>query len=386
MRRFYTSILLTLCFTSSWYAQTYDQVYQEKFDQVRFYLGGGRTGEAFLLLKDLYAIDSLNYYTNYLMGICYTEQNLVTPLSVKHLSYASQNVMDVYTYIPYTEKRAPVYVWYYLTKAYSQNGMCPEAKLSSESFYKAYGKENQDYFVVNIQNFLKDCVPGKVYALKKKAEKNVITKEIEYTTQNPLYGVQVGAFKELVPIREEFTQLKNVEAFMDHDQVIRYVVGHFGNKKQAESLLELIRDQGYKDAFIVDVNKESRFSREVVIVDQMSFKAEIGGRVNYAVQVGAFSNTDSIPEHLAKLYLQMEDLKEIPDAGLIVLSVGNYKNYQEASLRRDQLVKVGILDAFVIAINKDRKISLKAAEKYMEKQRRAVQQEVDNQKNKKSKK
>lgn len=359
---------------------TYDESYQEKFDQVRFCLGGGRTGEAFVLLQDLYKVDSTNHYTNYLMGICYTEQNIVTPLSVKHLKYASENMMDVYTYIPYTEKRSPVYVWYYLTKAYSQNGMCQEAKEASERFYKAYRREENDYFVVNIKNFLLKCKRNKPYALKKQTDKNLITKEVEYTTTNNLYGVQVGAFKELVPIREEFFNLKNVEAFIDKDNVVRYVVGHFGIKKQAESLLEVIRDLGYKDAFVVDVNQESRFSREVIIVDHISFKAGLQGKVYYSVQIGAFSNTDSIPENLAKLYVKIEDLKEIPDAGLIILTSGHFETYEDAVVHRDKMMKMGIIDAFVVAFNQGRKISLKSAAKYLEKQRHEALEEENKKK------
>ncbi len=359
------------------HAQKYDEKYKEKFNQVRYCLGGGRTSEAFILLQDLYKIDSLNHYTNYLIGICYTEQNIVTPLSVKHLKYASENVMDVYTYIPYTEKRSPVYVWYYLTKAYSQNSMCAEARETSEKFYQFYGTEDKDYFVVNIKKFLLQC-GQKVYEVKKRADRNIVTKDIEYTTPSSLYGVQVGAFKELIPVREEFITLKNIEAFLDHDGIIRYIVGHFSQKSQAETLLDIIKKQGYHDAFIVDVNKESKFSREVIIVDHQSFKSNIRGKIEYRVQIGAFSNTDSIPTNLAKLYLKIDDIQENQDGGLIILSSGRFQHYEEASLYRDKLLGMGIPGAFVVAFNQGRKISLKAAEKYLE------QIESENTENKKT--
>ncbi len=346
-------------------AQVYDEAYKEKFNQVRFNLGGGKTGEAFLLLQDLYKIDSMNHYTNYLIGICYTEQNIVTPLSYKHLKYASENVMDVYTYIPYTEKRSPVYVWYYLTKAYSQNGMCKEAKETMDKFMEHYGSEKNDYFVVNIRKFLLQC-KNEAYKLKKRGYKNVITKEVTYTTESSLYGIQVGAFKELIPVKEEFDNLKNVEAFMDKEGMIRYIVGHFSFKKQAESLLDVIKKAGYNDAFIVDVNKESRFSREVIIVDNMSFKANLRGKIDYRVQIGAFSNKDSIPEDLARLYIKVDQINEVIEGDLTLVTAGSYSNYDNAAKYKDELLQLGIPGAFVIAINQGHKVSLRAAEKYLE--------------------
>lgn len=380
----FISLLLLICsFCVAQDTPQYDDAYKEKFNKVRFLLGGGRTGEAFVLLQDLYAIDSTNHYTNYLMGICYTEQNVVTPLSYEHLKYASENVMDVYTYIPYTETRSPIYVWYYLTKAYSQNGMCKEANETMQKFFKKYGDEENDYFVVHIKEFLLHC-KNQQYSIQNKAEKNIVTKDISYTTLSPLYGVQVGAFKYLVPIREEFNNLKNVEAFLDTNGTLRYVVGRFNLKSQANALLNIIKEKGYSDAFIVDVNGASRFSREVIIVDHQSFKAQIRGDIEYRVQIGAYSNTDSIPEHLAKKYLLVEDIQEVSDHGLTLLTTGSFISYNDASGHKNSMQSIGILDAFVVAFNQGRKVSLQAAEKYLENM--AQQEENENHSKKKKRK
>ncbi len=343
----------------------YNDAYKEKFNQVRFLLGGGRTGEAFVLLKDLYAIDSTNHYTNYLMGICYTEQNVITPLSYQHLKYASKEVLDVYKYIPYTETKSPVYVWYYLAKAYSQNGKCKEAKEAMKQFFRSYSAGEEDYFIVQIKKFMLSCSTP-TYSIKTQAEKNIITKDINYTTRSPLYGVQVGSFKYLVPVREEYSDLRNVEAFLDTNNVLRYVVGRFNLVSQAKSLLKVIQDAGYSDAFIVDVNGASRFSREVIIVDNQSFKAQLRGDIEYRVQIGAYSNTDSIPGHLAEKYLKVDGITETKHKGLVILTTGKFKNYNDAVTHKNEMQSLGILDAFVVAFNQNRKVSLQSAEKYLE--------------------
>jgi len=177
---------------------------------IRDHLGSGRTGKAFLLLEGLYALDSTNHYTNYLMGVCYTEQYIITEASIKHLEYAVKDVMEIYSYIPYNEKRAPVYAWYYLTKAYSQNGYCDKARWAMQRFFEEYGSLQNDYFVVNIRKFLEHC-RDRTWAKAHPSGKDIVTKDVRYSTQRPLYGLQVGAFKELVPVREEFDDHFGIE-------------------------------------------------------------------------------------------------------------------------------------------------------------------------------
>lgn len=363
MRQLIVLISFLFAFSMSSFSQ-YDDAYRAKFMEIRSNLGGGKTGQAFLLLKDLYALDSLNHYTNYLMGVCYTEQNIRTEKSIRHLEYAVKNILPDYGYIPYNEKRAPMFAWYYLTKAYSQNGYCAKAKMARNEFVAVYGKDKSDYFIKNVDNFLIQCEGVHKQLENKNKKSEVVTKHVEYTTSSPLYSVQVGAFKDLVPVRDEFNDLKNVEAFLDKEGMIRYVVGRFLFKNQALELQKIVAEKGYKDAFVVDVNEARRFSEEVIIVDNISFKEHIDGKVDFKVQVGAFK--DSIPNYLLKLYLSVEGIKEFRENGLTVLAVGNYNTYEEAEVKKQEMITIGIPDAFIVAYNKGHKISLKAAKKYAE--------------------
>ncbi|RMG79290.1 MAG: SPOR domain-containing protein, partial [Bacteroidetes bacterium] len=345
-------------------APKYDDEYRIKFQKIRQYLGQGRTGEAYLLLQDLYKIDSANYYTNYLMGVCYTEQNIISMKSVKHLEYATKNILPDYGYIPYTERRAPMFAWYYLCKAYSQNGMCVKAKIARDEFLKIYENKN-DYFTKNIETFLIECKDETWKTNAKKRKQNLVTKHVDYTVSTPLWGVQVGAFKELVPIREEFNDLKNVEAFIDSTGTVRYVVGRFIHKNQALKLRDVIAQKGYPDAFVVNVNRPQTFSEEIIIVDNISFKAHIQGKVVFRVQVGAFR--DSIPNHLVNLYLQLEGIESYQDKDLTLMLVGNFDTYEEAKAKKAEIQELGISDAFIVAFNKGHKIPLNVALKHVEK-------------------
>jgi hypothetical protein len=375
--------LVTLIFYSFTYGKEYDKAYEKKFNEVRDKLGKGRTGEAYILLKDLYKIDPTNYYTNYLMGVCYTEQNIITEQSIKHLEYAKDSIIDEYKYIPYNETRAPIFAWYYLTKAYSQNGYCAKARWAKGEFLK-YDTDftGNSFFLNNIEQFMIDCEKNKAILRNKKRKESVVTKPVQYSVMQPLYGVQVGAFKDLVPIREEFDDLKNVEAFMDKEGTLRYVIGHFSTKSQATYLLAIIKETGYKDAFIVDVNEQKRFSNEVIIVDNMSFKTHISGDIEYRVQIGAFK--DSIPNELAEIYLKVDNIDEIEDNGLTLLQVGHWEAYNDAVYKRSILKGLGIPGPFIVAYDKNQKLSIKAAQKHQARiQKEESQKQIEKEGNKK---
>jgi hypothetical protein len=369
------------------YFRQYDNDYRDKFNTIRSHLGKGQTGEAFVLLHELYKLDTTNHYTNYLIGVCYTEQNIISKNSIKHLEYAIKSILTEYKYIPYTETRAPIFAWYYLCKAYSQNGFCEKAKWAKENFLQ-FHKDYTDnkYFTENISKFMIDCITKESEMRAKKRKESVVTKEVAYTTPSALYGVQVGAFKELVPIREEFDNLKNVEAFMDNQGVIRYVVGNFSTKSQAVALLNIIKENGYQDAFIVNVNEVNRFSREVIIVDNMSFKTHIMGKIDFRVQIGAFK--DSIPKALANIFLEIEGIRTIQEDELTILQVGGYEEYEEAVKRKNELIAQGVPGPFVVAYDNKQKVSVKAAQKYIERKemdKEIKQEPADNQKKIKTK-
>jgi len=181
-------------------------------------------------------------------------------------------------------------------------------------------------------------------------DKQLVTKDVTYTTKASLYGVQVGAFVQSLP-DNNFPNLKNVHSFIDNDGVVRYVIGSFIFKQQAENLKKAVIEAGYKDAFIVDVNKEKKFSKEVILGDNTRKNND---KKRYTVQIGAFIT--EVSKKQAKNYMKIEGIKELQDGELTILTVGNFKNFNQAEKQKQKLLEEGITGCFVIAVENGKKV------------------------------
>lgn len=325
---------------------------------------------------------------NYLLGICYTEQKLATPRSVACLELAEKYFSKHYKVNSFREKKVPVYVYYYLTLAYSQNGMCEKARQSRKHFLSYYNFfVEYDYFIEEINKWTDKCrleKPENSLASAHKpasdtgtaviekfvselhhapiSKRKVVLRHRYFAEVHAVWGVQVGAFRQYLPIGV-FDDLKNVDAFLDKEGMVRYAIGNFALRKQAESLLEEVRAAGYTDAFIVNVAAEKKFTSEVLMVDNYSLKKRLKGEVELKVQIGVFR--DSVPRDLAQKYLQVDDIEEYDQNGLTMMAVGSFSNYGAAAQYRDELLELGIPGAFIIAMNHGKKVRLKQALAYL---------------------
>ena len=360
-------------------AQT-DTTFKNRFDQARNFLLENRTQKALPMLQALSDKYPDNSNISYLLGVCLTESDEPTDMSIYYLEKAKKDVSRNYAPNTHLETRAPIFLHYFLVVAYSQNGLCQKSRNAFDDFQEAYGKHKRDFYVQDAKWWIENCqtpkeletvsvgsddlfkqelteqkVPPPVEVESRK--KDYVTKEVSYSTFNNLYGVQVGAFSKVVPIYE-FEGLKNVDAFMDKQGMIRYVIGHFSSRKQAESLLSVVKEAGYTDAYIVNVNKERKYKDELVIFNDKSIRKEHVEKeqIAFSVQIGAFR--DSIPNELAQKYLLIDDISELPQDDLVILKSGNFNSYQEASIYRDQLKQLGIPGTFVIAIKDGTKIPI----------------------------
>jgi len=353
-----------------------DENFRVKFNMAKNHLHQGRIEQALPVFQELRIIDSNNANINYLLGVCYTEEPVISEKSVYYLEMAITNIIMDYDVISYKEKKAPIFAHYYLSIAYSQNGKCDKAKATKSYFHSLYGIEKNDYYIRDAQRWIEKCnmdlmaLAQTDSLVSMESTRNIVTKTIEYTTESSLYGVQIGAFSRLDP-RRDFNGLKNVEAFMDKAGTIRYIIGHFIYKSQAAALKKVVEDAGYKDAFIVDVNKEKKFSEEVISIDNISLKApkakkpKITGKVDFRVQIGAFR--DSIPIELVLIYLQVEGIKEFNQEDLTILTVGAFPTYEEGEVKKEELLIMGIPGAFIVAFNRNQKISVKRAKNFLKK-------------------
>lgn len=373
--------LLVFSVKTTWAQGLDDFEYKRAFDKVRNHLLDGNTSEALPMLEELTEKYPNNSNINYLLGVCYTELPDVNDFSIYYLERASKNVSLDYTANSYLEQRAPVFLYYFLTVAYSQNKLCRKAENAFFQFHSLYGSHKEDFYVKDARSWVKKCelpdelkvaetsaqkvfveeIPKEVKPMVEEIEsvkKSTITKKVEYSTLRSLFGVQVGAFSRLVPIYK-FEGVKNVEAFMDQEGMIRYVIGHFSMRSQAESLLKIVKEAGYPDAFIVDVNKEKKYSEELVIYNDRSLHkpTDVKKDVTFSVQIGAFK--DSIPFELASKYLLIENIREMPQEDLTILLSGDFKNYDEAFQYKNELLQLGIPGVFITAFRGNEKVVIK---------------------------
>ena len=68
-------------------------------------------------------------------------------------------------------------------------------------------------------------------------------------------------------------------------------------------------------------------------------------------KIGAFRY--EIPDSLAHIYLQIENIQENTHKDLTILTVGSYGTYEMAAAYRDEIRTDYIRDAFVVAYNQD---------------------------------
>ena len=361
-----------------------------EFDQARVELAQRNLKKAIMHLKKVYISEPDNANINFLIGAAYTELPGLQEEAIFHLKKAVQQVNKDYLVGSFKEKSAPIHVYYYLAIALVEKDLCAQSAKSYEKF-KLYKDKVNSYFIEELERHLQKCPfeeedkseewkelvkapegydPAFIQPEEKiepdsqmLVERGLVTKKLEYTTKSPLYGVQIGSNLNPSPI-SNFGSVKNVDVFIDNKGIIRYVVGHFAYRKQAESLLEKLKEKGFKDAFVVNVNNERKYSNEVISYNNINLRAGLQGKIEFYVQIGAF--TDTIPKELLDLYVEVDDIQEIKDEKFTLLLVGEFETYQEAINRQDEIQISGIKDAFIVAYHRGSKIDLEEAIRYGE--------------------
>lgn len=364
-----------------------EKEFRDGFNKARELLYFTKFKEALPILAKLDSIDPANPNLHYLIGVCHIALSDNLEEGIKRLEYSSKYVITSYHSGYHSERRVPIYAWYYLGVGYCFTNQCEKAVLAFASF-KSYISDPGDSYVADAEGKLVNCKAGlgapvmseqpakeekkevadvgKVKEEVKKADTReektskpleadparqaITTRTILYTTRSPLYAVQVGAYDKLLP-SNEFKNLKNVHSFIDKRGMVRYVVGHCVLRSQAENLMKVVREAGYKDAFIVDVNTEEKYSEEVMHQSKKTM-----GKKEYRVQLGVFRK--EIPEDLAKIFLKIDNVKETHEGELTVLTSGSFKDHESASQYRNEMISKGVPGAFVVVFVNGRRQAL----------------------------
>jgi hypothetical protein len=363
-----------------------------QFDFARASLAQRNIKEAIEALKIVYEADPDNANVNFLMGAAYTELSGTEEEAMRHLLQAAQNVSVDYKVGSFEEKAAPIHVYYYLAVAYVEENKCALANRAFVEFQKYKAKVDQ-YYIDEVDRHMQKCpfdanentddwnrlksAPIQYEPIEVKEEKplqpidsvylknkGLVTEQLEYTTNAPLYGVQIGSNLNPSPT-STFSDVKNVDVFIDSLGIIRYVVGHFSYRKQAENLLKSIKEKGFNDAYVVNVNNEKKYSNEVISYKNINLRSGIRGDVEYFVQLGSFQ--DTIPDEMTAIYFKIDGLQEYKQDSRTVIATGAYDTFKIADLEKKKAIIAGVTDAFVVAYNRGKKIPLHEAIDYTDK-------------------
>ena len=230
----------------------------------------------------------------------------------------------------------------------------------------------------------------------------LLTDEKVYSQENPIplnpkipkgliFKVQVGAFRNPIP-QDLFQGFAPISAEKVRDDITRYRVGYFKTYQDANQAKNQIRglSSSYRDAFVVAINNGERIklsearailsNQPVAILPPASpsstnslsnLRTEIAQDLTlasvktidqttgifYSVQIGAFSKP-----LLKENALNISPLVVSRVNNLYKYSTGEFNTLELAARRKAELIDDGILtDAFIIAYNNGRSISLQQA-------------------------
>ena len=209
-----------------------------------------------------------------------------------------------------------------------------------------------------------------------------------------IYKVQVGAFRNPIP-QDLFKGFAPISAEKVRDDITRYRVGYFTSYDVANTAKNQVRGLGYRDAFVVAINNGNRIklsearslesnlppaaqpiaqtrlsqdnqstasiqneeaTEEAAIELADATAASSVNGIFYSVQVGAFSKPLTKDNDLNVTPLVVNRLN-----GLYKYSTGIFNTIEEAGRKKAALIDQGIEDAFIIAYNDGRIISLDQA-------------------------
>lgn len=206
---------------------------------------------------------------------------------------------------------------------------------------------------------------------------------------NLVYKVQIGAFKNgvLTTVFKQsyakISKLRKIEKFTDERKYVFYTVGNFAESADAAKMKDQLIREGMKGSVVVSYDKttgkpvkpepvstakkESGIDvtpKTVAVPDENASKNAGVEKLIFKVQIGSFKNnlqSTVFRKALPKISKQMkvENYKGLRN--MVIYTVGNLTNYQEAVVLKDQMVSEGIKDAFVAAFLDGKRIKVNEA-------------------------
>ncbi len=174
-----------------------------------------------------------------------------------------------------------------------------------------------------------------------------------------LFRIQIGAFKRRLS-NDIFAGAPDLVEVVGDDGLVRYYSGEFTTTEAAaKHKIEMV-SKGFEGAFIVALKDGGRVKLsdggfdvtnpedDVIKPDSPTNNAIRKDLIKFRVQVGAYAK--DIPTDVLDLYLEIGNVipKKDDDEGLIKYFIGVFDNYDEANEFKKEVVREGLVDAFVV--------------------------------------
>lgn len=234
------------------------------------------------------------------------------------------------------------------------------------AFVVAYkdGKRIKVTDLVNQEKFqqVKQSVSPVEKNLKKVEEPKKSEPQLDAKTKL-VYKVQIGAYKDDEPT-DKLAQFPDVGMEI-YGQYKRYISGEYDNYADANNHKKTVQAKGFPKAFVVAYSNGKRVAApgekaNVISQSDLNNKTPAVTPVNsnepeyklskvlIMIQVGLYRG--DIPDELKSMYASLPNLtKQVTAHGVIRYMTGNFKNLSEAAAYKEELIKQGFPDAFLVA-------------------------------------
>lgn len=275
-------LLICLILSSVTQAQVSDD-FKQKYERSRYLLEEFHYEKAAPIIEGLLEGDPTNANLQFLLAICYTMGPVVDNRAISLLENAKIELSDTYDARSPEERKVSQNVYFYLAVAYAQSFNFDEANKANDYYHELTGTINGKYMRdasmwIEKMGELKDMLatePVEAYddtygwgddegfVDKETVNKTIASEEVfeqkgkeaQSSGADKFYGVQIGAFAESIP-SYIFSGTENVKAFKGTGGLIRFVVGNVSTREEAEAIRDKMKRTGYKDAFIVHLDRE----------------------------------------------------------------------------------------------------------------------------------
>tara|TARA_B100001093_G_scaffold318641_1_gene303995 strand:+ start:16190 stop:18187 length:1998 start_codon:yes stop_codon:yes gene_type:complete len=265
--------------------------------------------------------------------------------------------------------------------------MVGEYKTKDEALKREYELDSQGfldcYILVDNNGKIEKYAPPMPPKPKQDDKKNQVlndsisekeNKEIDFNKavkiDEPVYRVQIGAFKEALP-EQVFAGIDNVISMKDKDGFIRYMTGSFTNKKDGVDYMFQMRARGFEDAFLVSYKNGKRSIEFFVPNNSIDLsskkenkkpeeKAKIKSEIEFIVQIlvtDKVLNADQI-----KSIGKLKDVQKT-NVGLNMFAyyAGSFIKIQDANNRLNEVKNLGFENAFIFASKNGERITIEEA-------------------------